>query len=87
MLDFKSDLFEIYRQNDSDFSKYEKTVEYCTRIKRLVRGNDMAKFYTILNKLEFLINNVVWEGKKDEMLQIIRDEKYKISDKYEDFLP
>lgn len=87
MLDFKSDLFEIYQQNDSDFSKYEKTVEYCTKVKRLVRGNDMAEFYNILNKLMFLVNNTGWENKKDEILQIIRDEQCKISDKYEEFLP
>lgn len=87
MLDFRQDLFEIFQQNDGDYLKYERTVDYCTKVKSVVRGNDKAEFYNVLTKLEFLINNAGWEEKKDEILRILWDEKNAISDKYEEFLP
>lgn len=87
MLDFRQDLFEIFQQNDGDYLKYERTVDYCTKVKNVVRGNDKAEFYNVLTKLEFLINNAGWEEKKDEILRILWDEKNAISDKYEEFLP
>lgn len=87
MLDFRQDLFEIFKQNDGDYLKYERTVDYCTKVKNVVRGNDKAEFYNVLTKLEFLINNAGWEEKKDEILRILWDEKNAISDKYEEFLP
>lgn len=87
MLDFRQDLFEIFQQNDGDYLKYERTVDYCTKVKNVVRGNDKAEFYNVLTKLEFLINNAGWEEKKDEILKILWDEQYAISEKYEEFLP
>ena len=87
MLDFRQDLFEIFQQNDGDYLKYERTVDYCTKVKSVVRGNDKAEFYNVLTKLEFLINNAGLEEKKDEILRILWDEKNAISDKYEEFLP
>lgn len=86
MLDFRQDLFEIFQQNDGDYLKYERTVDYCTKVKNVVRGNDKAEFYNVLTKLEFLINNAGWEEKKDEILKILWDEQHAISEKYEEFL-
>lgn len=86
MLDFRQDLFEIFQQNDGDYLKYERTVDYCTKVKNVVRGNDKSEFYNVLTKLEFLINNAGWEERKDEILRILWDEKNAISDKYEEFL-
>lgn len=86
MIDFKEDLFEIFQENKSDYNRYEQIVEYCTRVKNVVRGNDKAEFYNILNKLELLMNNPEWQNKKAEILRIILQEKEEIFNKYEEFL-
>lgn len=87
ILNFKEDLFEIYKENNSDFSKYEKTVDYCTKVANIVRGSDNAMFYDVLLKLGNLINNIGWENKRDQILKIILDTQRKITNKYEDYLP
>lgn len=86
MIDFKEDLFEIFQENKSDYNRYEQIIEYCTRVESVVRGNDKAEFYNILNKLELLINNPEWQNKKAEILRIILQEKEEIFNKYEEFL-
>lgn len=87
IFNLKKDLFEIYKENNSDFSKYEKTIDYCTKLANTVRGTNNAIFYGVLLDLENLINNASWENKRDQILKIIRDNKNEIEDKYEDYLP
>ena len=83
----RKSLFNIFNDTKDKYDLYEKVVVYIEKVIDETKGNENVEFYEVLRQLSTSINNAGWEERHSQHIDIINKAKYKISDKYEEYLP
>lgn len=86
-MDVRRELFNIFQQEKDTYKLYEKTVNFIEELIVETKGKENAEFYEVLAKLEGSINNTGWEERHSDQIEYIWNNREKIVDHYEDYLP
>lgn len=86
-MDIQKELFELFQKRRSDFELYEELKKFITKVENQVKGEAASQYYLILEKIECSINNAGHERRRDADIAFLKQEKRKIVDEFEEFLP
>lgn len=83
----ESDVFEIIKNTEISYEKFEAIVRYVRASKYIALGKCNAEFYDHFSKLSNSINNAGWQDRHSEQIRYINEVQYKICEGWEEFLP
>jgi hypothetical protein len=83
----EKELFLIFSESEDQYNTYLKVKQLLESEIEKEKGQENAKFYSVLRQLSDSINNAGHEKRRLDQIKLIDSEMGKICDKYEEFLP
>lgn len=83
----QKELFDIFQKKRNDFELYEEIKKFIDKVEFNARGIECSHYYSVLTKLQDSLNNAGHEERRSKDIDYLRDERGKITEEFEEFLP